>query len=456
MTVIERFASYLADLRLGRLAGEARAILVSHLIDSVGASVAGAYATDGRSVLAFDARGALAGVDRPRRDDPLEALTLRVAATRSTEIDDIHMPSCTTPGAVVIPTALTLAAARPAIDGDTLGTAILAGYEAMARLGATIDGATIVYRGTWPTYFCAPFAAAAVAGRLIGLAPDAMAHALATALSMATGGAGRPRGGTGARWLLAGNAARSGVLAALAAAGGFTGDTSLLDGDWMKTVHGLDADPTPLADAVASPTILSALSLKPFCSAKQAVAAIHGFSTLVDGVDPRTIRAVRVFVPRAYAAMIDHGVTPGARLSSLTSAPYQLALAALRPDGLDDISRDRVIDDDAIAALMKTVKVGIDDALAMHMPARYPARVQLDSDGGTRETLVIDAPGDPGARFDRPAVIAKFRRFTAGLMPRPRREALIEAAANAFDSADGPAQLVKAYAGIFARRSGAR
>ena len=455
MTVIERFAGYLVDLRLDRLADDERAVLVDHVIDTVGASVAGAHSTEGRAVLAFNPGRTLTGAKRPGAADPLDALAWRVAATRSTEIDDIHMGSCTTPGAIVIPTALTVAAGRASVTGAELGAAILAGYEAMTRLGRAIGGAAIVYRGVWPTYFGAPFAAAAVVGRLIGLRPEAMAHALATALSMAAGGAGRPRGGIGARWLLAGNAARSGALAALAAAEGFTGDTGLLDGDWLETVHGLAADVAPLADAAADPTVLRALSLKPYCSAKQAVAAIHGFSTIIaGGIEPHSIREVRVSVPRAYAAMIDHGVVAGARLSSLTSAPYQLALAGLRPDGLDDVSRDRFIADAPVAALMKTVRVEIDDALAAHLPDRYPARVRVTTGSDTREVLVLDAPGDPGARFDRPAVIAKFRRFTDGQIPAATQDDLTDAAACAFDTADGPARLAGLYAGIFARRRG--
>ena len=43
--------------------------------------------------------------------DVAAAVSRRVAITRMTELDDIHMASCTTPGAVVVPTALTVAAA---------------------------------------------------------------------------------------------------------------------------------------------------------------------------------------------------------------------------------------------------------------------------------------------------------------------------------------------------------
>ena len=62
-----------------------------------------------------------------------------------------------TPGAIVVPSALTIAASLPDVTTDDLAAAIVAGYEAMIRLGAAIDGPSVLYRGIWPTYFAAPF-----------------------------------------------------------------------------------------------------------------------------------------------------------------------------------------------------------------------------------------------------------------------------------------------------------
>ena len=47
---------------------------------------------------------------------------------------------------------------------------------------------------------------------------------------------------------------------------------------------------------------------------------------------------------------------------------------------------------------MKTVKVESDDALAVRLPERDPAQVGVSTGTEAREVLVVDAPGDPGAR----------------------------------------------------------
>src|SRR5258708_428577 len=96
----------------------------------------------------------------------------------------------------------------------------------MVRLGAALDGPSILYRGIWPTCVAAPFAVAAVASRLLGLTETQAAHALGIALVIASPGVGRPSGTTTSRWLAIGNAARNGVTAALSAQSGFTADRS--------------------------------------------------------------------------------------------------------------------------------------------------------------------------------------------------------------------------------------
>ena len=64
-----------------------------------------------------------------------------------------------TPGAIVLPSALTIAASLPDVADDDIAAAIVVGYEAMIRLGAAIDGPSVLFRGIWPSYFAAPFGA---------------------------------------------------------------------------------------------------------------------------------------------------------------------------------------------------------------------------------------------------------------------------------------------------------
>jgi len=214
MTVLEQLGAHVA--RGG--AAPPRDALRLHVADTVGAWIAGSATPEGRALLKF-------GANRGAMPDRVAA---HCALARLSEIDDIHLVSATTPGALVVPAALTIAASLDQ-EGARLAEAIAVGYDAMVRLGAAIGGPSILYRGIWPTYLAAPFGVAAVAARLLGLTETQAAHALGIALVLASPGVGRPSGTTTSRWLAIGNAARNGVTAALSAQNGFTGDFECLD-----------------------------------------------------------------------------------------------------------------------------------------------------------------------------------------------------------------------------------
>jgi len=139
-------------LQLGRhvvaerpISDAVRDLVELHLIDTVGAWIASTATQEGRMLLGF--RGAMK--TEPAGDDSMASdLATRCALARLSEIDDIHLASMTTPGSIVIPGALTIAAARRgSTTADDLIAAILAGYEVMTRLGRAIDGPSILYRG---------------------------------------------------------------------------------------------------------------------------------------------------------------------------------------------------------------------------------------------------------------------------------------------------------------------
>src|ERR1700761_7742747 len=101
MTNIERFAE--AILTPPK---DATAKLGLHLLDTLGAWYAGTRTEDTQltAKLTAPAPGFAAIAETP-----LDRVAQRVSIVRNTEIDDIHMQSCTTVGSVVIPVALSVA-----------------------------------------------------------------------------------------------------------------------------------------------------------------------------------------------------------------------------------------------------------------------------------------------------------------------------------------------------------
>ena len=421
MSALERLGSYVAASGRERPSDAARELVELHLIDTVGALIASTRTVEGLGLLRF--RAAM----RARGEGawPLDLAT-RCALARLSEIDDIHLPSMITPSAIVIPGALTLAGALPAVAADDVIAAILAGTEVMTRLGRAIDGPAILYRGVWPTYFAAPFGMAAAAARLFKLDEEASAHALALALTLAAPAIGHHTAATTARWFAVGNAARNGLNAALAARQGFTSDRRLLEGRVLPDVLGIAPAVAALTDGLGERTALTEVSFKPWCAARQTMAATQALKDIVaSGVAPAAIDAIVVSVPPPHLKMIDHGVVAGDRASHLTSVQYAMAVAALAPEMAFDVQQAPPDLPPPVRALMAKIKVEADEHLLAGYPERWPARLRVAA-GPTRHARdVTHVPGDPALPFDGARVREKFLRFTQPVLGAETAERIL-------------------------------
>lgn len=429
MTVLRQLAEFAATASIADAGEVDRVFQRRHFADAVVAGIIGHSTEDARAL-------------RPLfRDRPMG---YRAACVRLTEIDDIHCASCTTPSSAIVPTALTLLARDATADPAALADAVWVGTEVLTRLGAAVRGAWVLYQGVWPTYFAAPAGVAATAGRLLGLDASTMTNALAIALNLTAGGVGAHDAPRPPRWLLFAAAVEAGILATEAARTGYGGDAGLLDGpDWLRRTHGLALEPAALTDGLGSRTIYRDLSLKPYCCAKQAIAAVEAFrQILADGVDVAAIEAVEVRVPPAYAGMIGRSAVRGNRASTMVSVAYQIALAALRSEAMFDVARTDAPFDPEVMALAAKVRVGGDEALASEFPRRFPAAVVVRAGRRRYEREVIETTGDPTRPLEDAALAAKLQRVarttlsiadvddwighcTAGLAGEPAARALV-------------------------------
>ena len=427
MSVIGQLAAFVTGASAAALPAAERAALRRHVADTLVAAVAGARTTEGkalRSVLPHDSVADAAG--------------MLAAVIRHTEIDDIHTRSCTTPSSVTVPAALALARARGMSDPDTVASAIWAGTELMTRLGTAIDGARVLYRGLWPTYFTAPLGAAAIAARLNGLSEEQTAHALSLALMLTAGRAGRFQGKLPGRSVVLAMAVSTGIRAADAAAQGVGGDPGLLDGPWLREAKGIEAKLDALTAQLGAGSVYAELSLKPICSAKQAIAAIEGLTAIIgEGVSPDAITKVRVRVPPPYSRMIAMKAEAGVRASTIVSAAYQIGLAAYRRERLYDIERANAMEETAALAFAGKVEIVADEALLEIFPAYFPAEVEVDAGGQTLRKRVTAAYGDPGRPLDDAALMDKAQRVLAHMPGAPDAAGIVAIGLAGLDSADG-------------------
>lgn len=431
MALLDHLAEFVSDLSFKRFSPQILEKAELHVFDALGAMLAGASSEETRATSDLLkktiplGKGKTIPVAGFGFAAPLpHAAVITSLSARMTEIDDIHLLSCTTPGSIIVPTALS-AACYAGEGGKRFYESVLAGYDLMTRLGTAVNGPVILYRGIWPTYLFGALAAAAVGSKAFGLSRGQIGHALAIALTMSAGLAGKiPRGMT-SRWLTLGCAIQNGLAAALAAEAGFAGDPALLDGPF-PSVYGLDLDAGILLEGLGEKFEMEEMSLKPFCTARQALSSIEGFRSLLSTVqiDPESIDEIEVTIPQQYSQMINHPAFPESRMDSIVSVQYQMALAAFDEEGLFDLRRKDLRENDQIRDFIKKVHVNTSPEYTALFPRQWPGKVKVKSGRNTYEQEILDPVGSPLHPMSWGDVEHKLKRVTRTLLDPAQVERL--------------------------------
>src|SRR5262249_20675877 len=178
---------------------------------------------------------------------------------------------------------------------------------------------------------------------------------------------------TTSRWLAVGNAARNGLGAALAAQSGFTSDLKMMESGFLTNVYGITGNATAFTEALGAKWTLSEVSFKPWCAARQTMAATQALREVLEqGIRADDIIEIRAAVLPPHLKMIAHGIVPGDRASHLTSLPYQMALAAFAPDQALDVAQSPKDVPASVRPFMERIKVAGDEGLIEHYPAAWP------------------------------------------------------------------------------------
>ncbi len=377
-----------------------------HALDTAAAFLAGVRTREGQAL------SELYG----ERVDISERVAAAAAIARLSECDDIHLPSCVTPGSVVIPVALGLGVSG---TRDAFNRAVAAGYAAGLRLGIAMGGPKALAGGVWPTLAAAPLMAAVTASCLRGHDRDQLAHAMALALSGTNGRLGRPMGEPSGRWFLIGEAVLRGIRASEAAGKGFRGDLMLVSSPWLTAQAGHEDVDIGAFDSSAPAPSISEVGFKPFPIARQGANAVAAFQHLLsEGLDPQRIKTIEVFVPAMNAALLNRPALDDDRLSRLSNIGLQLACAAFAPDRLYDLARAVQLTAPLLSFAQRVTLTQASD-LQAYLPQRWAARVVVNTDSERLEETVVSAPFDHDAPNLTQVLRDKWRRL---LLPQDMRD----------------------------------
>lgn len=232
MTIAENFADFICGLQLSQIPDDVRVATRRHILDSVGVMVATesvGIGTQGRDLAAHCGGKEEATVVGALERVPAPAAALANGMlAHALDFDDSHSASVTHPSSVLVPAVLAAGEMTGASAAECLVAAV-AGYEINNSIGA-VAGSALMERGFHTTALAGAFAAAAVAGRLMGLDSKGVTNAMGLVGSQASGVIEFLSDGTDAKQLHAGWAAHAGLVAAFLASRGLTGPASILEG----------------------------------------------------------------------------------------------------------------------------------------------------------------------------------------------------------------------------------
>ena len=327
--------------------------------------------------------GSLFGTSTGSRDAPAARILELAARGRATEVDDIHLGSCTTPGTGICATVIALAPLLPEAPADRALHAIAAGYEAMTRCATALGGPALLSQGIWPSRAVAPISSAITGATMLDLDLATTIEAVSIAASWQCNAA-LPEP---SRELSYAEAILIGAVAAVSASHGMHGDPAALK-DWERRAVQRD-DSEQLRAAATTPAVL-ATTVKPFCGARQTLSATSALLELIASasLSEADILRVRVAVPPLHLAMVNR-TSIKTRLDAISSMQYQVALALLHPPDLYDLQRSP-ISDEAMTELMSRVEVRAETGLLEHFPEQWSAIVEIDT---AAQTLSLRADG---------------------------------------------------------------
>ena len=357
--------------------------------------------------------------------------------------DDTHKRALLHVGSVMVPTALALAEAR-GLSGRAMLASLVAGYEVAVRVGMAVMPTH--YRFWHSTATNGTFGAGAGAAHAMGLDADGVQRALGLAGTQAAGLNTFFESGDMTKSIHPGKAALNGILSAQLAALGATSPPGILEHPkGYLAAFSLEPKAAALTAGLGTEWEIRQNGFKYFPSILASHSPIQATLAIVakHKPDPKRILSITnetYDTVKSHFSNKDVTTLMGARVS----VPYCIAAAAVDGELTQRQFAAGRVHDPLIRQVLARTEVVPDAELNKLYPAKFPARVTITLDDGTKLTETVLLPkGDPGAPLSDDELEAKYRDNAEPLLGKAGAMALRDAIWR-LDGAPDVAELVRA------------
>ena len=415
-SMTRHFANRVANIKFEDLPQETIQMTKQYILDYLGVSIRGwtqknmdimsetlGNSADGTKAIMLNGK-------KGASNSVLYSAMLNAAASHSQDFDDLHNPSIIHMACVTVPSALAVAEDEE-LSGKDILAALVAGYEAGARIGESVNPEAYYFWHTTST--CGVFSSAVTVANLKKFNTDQMVQCLGTAGTQAAGLWEFVIDGAMSKTLHVGKANFAGILSAKLTANGFTAAEKILDGDkgfcramltnphWEKLtedIKGFKIDNN---------------SFKPFSCCKYTHPSSYAAQLLrneqnlkLEDVEKVTIKSNRI-----VKQLVDnsHPKNPyGAKFSIQYCVATMIKYGKL---GIDQFV-DENLNNDEIQRVMQNIEVIVDPQLDKEYtekPDRWAVELTIACKDGKTYTKFVEYPkGDPPNPMTWDETVEKF------------------------------------------------
>jgi 2-methylcitrate dehydratase PrpD len=417
----------------------ARYFLLDYLACAIRGSREESSAAVQRMIQRTGANGCATIIGTRARTIPGLAAMANGASAHGIEQDDTHSGGSIHLGATMYSAALALAETLPDTSPDAFFTAVVAGFEAAARIAMAVQPKEHYALGFHMTPTCGVFGAAITSAKLLGLSAEQTLAAVGITGSMAAGSMEFLADGAWTKRIHPGLAAQNGIYAALLAAEGFTGPLRILEGR-DGFLHGYSRNPIAerlTANLGESFEILHT-AVKPHACCRYMQGPIDAILAIMSEqkIEASQIRQIEIAVLEAGWGIVAEPrarkYNPESVVDTQFSMPFGAAVAAIDGiAGLEQFTLEKARSP-KIRELMNKIALVKDPRIEENFPKEWATRVTIEVENGQRwEKFVRYPKGDPENPLTWDEMAAKFRTLAGTVLSAERCDEIIAAVSSA-------------------------
>ena len=436
MNETRQLAQFVHDTHYGDLPTEVVEACRVYLLDNLASALVGARTPWAKMVqsLAVESgsQGSCSILGTQKSVSMPYAALANGTAIAGFETDQAYYPGSCHPGAVVLPALLAIAQTQT-INGRQFLEAFALAYEAVCRIGRAAGRAVEDKAGFHGPGTNGAFGSAMAAGKALGLEAEDLVDALGIAGSHGAGIMEFAREGAMTKRLHLGRATQTGLESALLAQKGFTGPTTVLEGDrGFLNVYSPTPNPTLLTQNLGSQWVLFDVSCKAYAchlSFHPVIDAVVGCRE-ESGLEGQEIETVSVITNPTVVRK--HGQkSPTTILGAQYSLPFSLAIALLRNIRDPAVFNESTVGDEGVRNLAERVELEAKETSEGPM-----ALITIKTNDEELRLEATDWKGAPTNPYSFEEISGKFMTYAFGVIEAKAIEEVIARVSRLEDEKD--------------------